>query len=215
MATVGVREHDEHLLGEAVRGVGILGIARPEIGLLERNGQDLRVRANGVGGHELLDAGSPRLLEDVQAHGQVVVHQGRGVRAIEADASDARSQVEYAARSFHSGACIALEAQVVVGGADDAYLGAERRDLADERLAEEAGTPGHRDGSAVPEVGIRQEHHSEVRTARPASWSSRLFTSASTMSRTSSVKVAVGLHPSLLSAFGASPRSASTSAGRR
>ena len=64
-------------------------------------------------------------------------------------------------------------AQVVLGGADDADLGAELAQLAHDHAAEEAGAAGDGDRLVLPERGrLRAIASPSLDRARPASWSS-------------------------------------------
>src|SRR5262249_45464290 len=49
---VGLRLHEQHLLCQAVWRIGLFGISVPETALLERNGRELRVSADGAHRHE-------------------------------------------------------------------------------------------------------------------------------------------------------------------
>ena len=54
--------HQQHLLGDAVRGVGLLGVAVPQIALEERHRRQLRIGADRSDADELFDAAPPRVL---------------------------------------------------------------------------------------------------------------------------------------------------------
>ena len=94
LAPVGVRKDEQHLLRQAVGRVRLFRISVPEIVLGERDRSELRVGANRAGGNELADAGLARLLEDVRPHDEVVVGERCRIAAVEADAADARRQVD-------------------------------------------------------------------------------------------------------------------------
>ena len=60
---VGLPLDQQHLLGEAVGRVRLLGVAVPELVLAERHRRELRVGADGAHGHDLaatLRGGTPR-----------------------------------------------------------------------------------------------------------------------------------------------------------
>src|SRR5207344_713071 len=88
-----LRLHEQHLLGEPVRRVGLLGIAVPQIVFLERHGRELRIGADGPNRNEFRHAGFPRFMEQVRAHHQVVVKELTGPLAVGADSADDGSQV--------------------------------------------------------------------------------------------------------------------------
>ena len=50
LLAVGLGHHQHHLLGDAVGGVGLLGIAVPDVVLLERHRRELGIGADGAGG---------------------------------------------------------------------------------------------------------------------------------------------------------------------
>ena len=56
LLAIGLRLRQHHLLGEAVGRVGLLGVAVPEVVFAERDGRELRVRADRAGRHQLGDA---------------------------------------------------------------------------------------------------------------------------------------------------------------
>ena len=98
LLAVRLRLHQHHLLGEAVGGVGLLGIAVPEVVLLERHRRELRVGADGPERDQLGDAGQAALLEDVQAHHRVLEQEAPRVVPVGADAADARREVDHQIR---------------------------------------------------------------------------------------------------------------------
>ena len=58
LLAVGLRLHQQHLLGDAVGRVGLLGVAVPEVVFLERHRRELRIGADGAGRDELRDPAS-------------------------------------------------------------------------------------------------------------------------------------------------------------
>src|SRR5262249_43606958 len=53
---------DQQLLGQAIRGIGLLRIAIPQVALFERNRREFRIRADGADDDHLLDAELPARL---------------------------------------------------------------------------------------------------------------------------------------------------------
>ena len=121
LAPVGVREHEVHLLGEPVGRVRLLRVAIPDLVLRERDRGELRIGADRAGGDQLLDSELPGGLEDVQAHLQVVVGEGRRVAPVEPDSADVGREMEN-----HLGA---LEAPRVVASRSRRSNSAERTTL--------------------------------------------------------------------------------------
>ena len=94
LLAVGLALHEQHLLGEAVGRVRLLGVAVPEVVLAERHRRELRVRADGADLDELLDAGEPGLLHELDAHDRVLVEEPARVLAVGADAADDGGEVD-------------------------------------------------------------------------------------------------------------------------
>ena len=65
LLAIRLRPDEKGLLRDAVRGVRLLRVAVPEVVLAERDGGELRVRANGPDDDELRRRVEPRLLEDI------------------------------------------------------------------------------------------------------------------------------------------------------
>ena len=94
LLAVRLRLHQHHLLGDAVGGVGLLRVAVPEIVLLERDGRELRIGADGAERDQLRDLGEAALLEQLQPHHRVLEQVAAGVVAVRADAADLRGEVD-------------------------------------------------------------------------------------------------------------------------
>ena len=75
LLAVRLRLDQQHLLGQAVRRVGLLGIARPQVVFAERHRGELGIGADRADRDELLHAGQPRLLHQLGAHDQVLVEE--------------------------------------------------------------------------------------------------------------------------------------------
>src|SRR6185437_7602595 len=96
-------------------------------------------------------------------------------------------------------------------------VGLERLEHAHDRAPEKAAAAGHRDAALGPEVRPWRAHVPSwlKRETLPASLSSSSAMSASTIIFTSSSNETFGFQPSRSAAFDASPRSSSTSDGRK
>ena len=120
-------EHDEErLLGDAVGGVRLLGVAVPEVVLAERHRRELGVRADGAELDELAEVlrggvGAARL-DELDAHEGVVVEEAAGVEAVGADAPDLRREVDDDVRAGE------LEEHLDVVGDEEVELGHGRRE---------------------------------------------------------------------------------------
>ena len=91
---VGLGLDEHHLLGEAVGGVRLFGIAVPEIVLLEGDRGELRVGADRPEGDELVDLPQISLVEELDPHHDVLVEEGAGILLVEADAAHLGGEVD-------------------------------------------------------------------------------------------------------------------------
>ena len=94
LLAVALRQHQHHLLGDAVGRVGFLGIAVPQVFLAERDRGELGIGADGSHRHQLPHPSQPALFEDVQSHHGVCEHVAPRVCAIGADAPNLRRKME-------------------------------------------------------------------------------------------------------------------------
>jgi hypothetical protein len=94
LLAVGLCLDEQHLLGDAVRRVGLLGVAVPEVVLVERHRGVLRVGADRPDRHELPDPGPASVLHQERAHDQIVVEEPAGSGPVGPDAADDRRQVD-------------------------------------------------------------------------------------------------------------------------
>ena len=91
---IGLALDEQHLLGQAVRGVGLLRVAVPEVVLVERHRRELRVGADRPDRDELVDAGQAGGLHQLDAHDRVLVEEPARVLAVGADAADDGGEVD-------------------------------------------------------------------------------------------------------------------------
>ena len=117
LLAVGLRLDQHHLLGHAVRRVGLFGIAVPEVVFLERHRRELGVGADRAQRDQLGDAGQAALLEQLQPHHRVLEQEPPGVGAVGADAAHAGGQVQdqVGARVRQQAAASRAVDQVVLG----------------------------------------------------------------------------------------------------
>ena len=122
---VGLQLHQQHLLGQPVRRVGLLGVAVPEVVLAERHRDVLGVGADGAHADEPLDAGQPALLDQLDAHDRVVVEELAGGGHVRADPADDGGEVDDDLGRVSASACAdrVAVAQVVLGRARREHLG--------------------------------------------------------------------------------------------
>ncbi len=92
---VGLGLDKHHLLRQAVRRVGLLGIPVPDVILPEGNGGELGVGADRPQTDELVDSPEIPLVKELHPHHDVVVEQGGGVFRVVSDAADPGGQMEY------------------------------------------------------------------------------------------------------------------------
>src|SRR5262249_48689363 len=91
---VGLELHHEQLLGQAVGGVRLLGVAIPQGRFLERHRCKLRVGADRSYLEVLEDAELPAGFDELAAHDQVLIEETAGTGPVGADAAHDRRQVE-------------------------------------------------------------------------------------------------------------------------
>jgi hypothetical protein len=139
LLAVRLRLDQEHLLREAVGGVRLLRVAAPQVLLSERDGRELRVRAHGADDHELADARTPRLVDEVDAHHGVREEEASRVHPVRADAADDGRRMDHAGglRVLQGRAHALRIGQVVVRGPGHDRLGAALLELVDDPAAEE------------------------------------------------------------------------------
>ena len=87
--------HQQHLLGEAVRSVGLFRIAIPEVFLAERHRRELGIRADGAHRQELGHAGLPSALDQLDAHDRVVIEESAGVLSVGAYPAHHSRKMDY------------------------------------------------------------------------------------------------------------------------
>ena len=121
LLTIGLRPHEQRLLRHAVGRVRLLGISVPEVGLAERDGGELGIRADRPGEDHLVHAGPAALFEHMCAHHQVRVPVAARVGHVRADASDFGREVEDEVRTCLSEQSLGVlrEGQVVVATSGD------------------------------------------------------------------------------------------------
>ena len=84
---------EQRLLGDAVRGVRLLGVSVPEVVLPERDGVNFGYAQTVPAMTTLRRLVQARLLEDMGAHHQVRVPVASGVGPVRADTADLGSEV--------------------------------------------------------------------------------------------------------------------------
>ncbi len=156
MIAIRLRLHQQHLLGQPVGRVGLLGVAVPQIVLAERHRRELRIRADGAGRDQFLQADAAAFFDELHAHHQVVVEKLSRVDAVGADAAHARRQVH-----DQVGLRVAIEPphrldvdQVVVARTRHRQLGPAGAQLLDDERAEKTGAAGH-DHALAGQVHVR------------------------------------------------------------
>ena len=93
LLAVGLGLDEQHLLGQAVGGVGLFGVAIPERLFAEGDGREFRISADGADGDEFLDAALPGFVHELDAHHQVDVEEIGGAGAVGANAAGQGGQV--------------------------------------------------------------------------------------------------------------------------
>ena len=167
LPAVTVEHHHGRLLGDAVRRVGLLGVAVPQPVLMEGHRRELRVRADGARLHELADAVETPELDQVQCHRHVGEEVAPRVRLVGADAADLGGKVD-----DEVGIRVAVEARhvrlvrevIVLAARDEDLAGTAGTEAFGDGAAEEAGAAGEEDaggiefhGSSASIIGFRAQ----------------------------------------------------------
>ena len=160
---VRLRLDQKHLLGEAVRGVRLFGVAVPDVVLAEWHGSELRVAADGPAGDELAQAHAARMFKEVRAHHEVVVEEVAGMLAVGADAPHDGGEMDHDVRSVVGvePRDAILKAQVVLRAAGNGDVAvAPRVQGGDNVPPEEPGATGDGDARVAQPIGrfTRQGH---------------------------------------------------------
>src|SRR5262245_4532048 len=85
---IGLRLDEEHLLGQAIWGVGFFRIAIPQLLLAKGDRCEFGIRTYGASHDEFLYAKASGLLDKLNPHDGVVVKELPGVLHVGADAAD-------------------------------------------------------------------------------------------------------------------------------
>ena len=75
---IGLRLHQQHFLGEAIRRVGLFRIAIPQIVLDKWHWSEFRIGANGVDRHKLRYPRLPASVHQLRAHYQILKKNSAG-----------------------------------------------------------------------------------------------------------------------------------------
>jgi hypothetical protein len=151
LLAVGLALHQQHLLGDPVGRIRLLGIAVPQALLAEGDGGELGIRADGADADDLGHAREAALLEEVGPHHHVVEEERARVLAVRADAPDPGRQMDDdvgPGLGKATAAGLALD-RVVVALARRDHLGRTALlELGHHGAAQEAAASGHDDASA-------------------------------------------------------------------
>lgn len=146
--------HQEHLLGQAIRGIGLLRITVPEVLFPEWNGGELRVGAYGPQDHAFPDPGLSRRFYDLDPHDGVVVEELCRILLVEADAPDPGCQVDDDVLAVNRFPAVLPDPEIEVFAPRDRKLvvfHACPAELLNDCRPEEPGPTGEEDLFAVPE----------------------------------------------------------------
>ena len=137
--TVGLRLNQQHLLRDAVRRVGLLRIASPQVVFAKRYGREFRVGADRADGDKFLDAGEPGVLHQERAHHQILIVELAGMFPVRTDAPNDGRKVDDDVRTVHVVETLDLffMDQVEIAAADDDHT--LRRRTAFEKVPHDGG----------------------------------------------------------------------------
>src|SRR5262245_53796515 len=86
--------NEQRLFSDSVRRIGLFRIPIPQLGLLEWDRSDFRVRANGAYKHEFLEAEHAALLDNLRTHHQVRVEKIAGMLLVRADSANSSCEMD-------------------------------------------------------------------------------------------------------------------------
>jgi len=146
--TIGLGLDEEHFFGEAIRGVGFLGVAIPDIVFFERDGSEFWVRADGSYGDEFFDFADACLVDELDAHHKIFVEEFAGVDAISTDTPYYRGKMNYDIGFHiivHADAIGETDEIIILDFRDEYIFAAAFLKALNYKRAEEAGTAGDYD----------------------------------------------------------------------
>jgi hypothetical protein len=181
LLAVGLALHEEHLLGEPVGGVRLLGVAAPEVFLAEGDGGELRIGADRAQRHDLRNPLEAALLHELHAHHQVLEEERAGVLAVGPDPADACREVhdEVGPRVLEKLAGgRALDEVVVLLAGDDDLRGPAAAEFLDDVAPQEPCSARHhdafsREGHAGRDKVARRDRPGKRATGRTSTGTTR------------------------------------------
>jgi hypothetical protein len=145
---VGLRLHQQQLLGDAIGRICLFRVSVPQIIFPERHRRKLRVRADGARDDRLGHAGEAAFLQQAEAHHRVFEEEQAGIVAVGADAAHLGRQVEH-----HLGPRV-LQQLAARRPVDQIVVAPPRN----EHLVDPAG-PQRLDDEAAEETGASGDQH--------------------------------------------------------
>ena len=148
LLTIRLKLYKQHLLGEPVGSVRLLGIAGPEIFFAEGDGREFRVGADGADADEFLHVAAPACFDEMDSHDEVVVKKGPRMPAVGADAADLGREMENDVRADFVEQSIDLirTGQIAIGAARNREVhAAMRTQLPNQAPAKKAAATGDQD----------------------------------------------------------------------
>jgi hypothetical protein len=82
LLAVGLKLNKEHLLGQPIGSIGLLGVTVPQILLFEGDWGELGVRADGTYLNKFFDSMKPCFFDQLNAHDGVVIEEGTRVQPV-------------------------------------------------------------------------------------------------------------------------------------
>ena len=212
LLAVGLAHDQEGFFGDAVGGVGFLGVSVPEFGFAEGDGSEFGIGADGPDLHEFLDFVDAGVLDEVESHGEIGEKEPAGVVAIGADAADLGGEVQ-----DDVGALIVIKPSDIGFASEIEILSARDEDVLVSAGARISTTNPPRN-PAPPVTTMRSLGEILIKMLPDRRAFVRClasFQSASVIIFARALNVILGYQPRTFLALAASPRSRSTSAGRK
>ena len=156
---------EQHLLCQAVGGVGLLRVAFPQMFFLEGQGGDLGVGADRAHRDELFHPGFPGFVEQLDAHHQVDVEKIGRASAVGADAAGQGGQVDdqIGARIIqHTADIFQLDQIIVLNPGYKHFLCAKLAQLLDHKGTQKTSPTGNCHAPVLPKICVRASRHASA-----------------------------------------------------
>ena len=159
MLAIGLRLYQHHLLGKAIRSIGLFGITIPNGIFFEGHRCEFGIGTYSTCGNKLAHAMLIGMVHEFHTHDHIVVKKFSGMLAVRTDAADHGGEMDDHVRAsvVERAGDVGRQAQIVVSASRDEDLRSSRLlEPSDDGLAEEAAAAGHHHPAVTPVQIARQ-----------------------------------------------------------